>query len=77
MFPHKFRKKETFYVAYVKKDLKKCPVNSHIGASTLSFLRRHKKMLLFLGNLCTNIECPDVNANIFSNFFDILKCVFK
>jgi hypothetical protein len=34
-------------------------------------------MLLFPGNLCTNIECPDVNANIFSNFFDILKCVFK
>jgi hypothetical protein len=50
-------------------------VNSHIWALKFVLLTGHKKMFFLPKNLCVNIECPDVHANIY--LFDILKNVFK
>jgi hypothetical protein len=76
MFVHKFSGKETFLCGMCKK-IKRCLVNSHVGAQNLSFCTAYRKYYFFPANLCTNIEYLDIHANIFDTKIDILEYAFK
>jgi hypothetical protein len=74
MFAHKFSaKKKTFYVSRVKKDNFDAP--TWLFMWHLFCFSQTTQNVLFLENLCANIECPDVHAKFCFGFFWHLFCM--
>jgi hypothetical protein len=69
-----FRIKTIFYVAYVKMTKYSTKI-SHFMTYFFVFLHRLLKVSIFHETVHQHIEYGDVYANIFSNFFDILKFI--
>jgi hypothetical protein len=76
MSVHKFPRKKIFYVIMYKKDNKNVEWIVILNHRNLTFSHETQNCS-FSEKLCANIECLDAYMNMFSNFFDILKYVFK
>jgi hypothetical protein len=63
-------------VTCVKKDKKKCHVNSHVRASKFVFLHETYKMLFFPINLCTDIKYLDVRVKFYFRILIIQNYFF-
>jgi hypothetical protein len=59
-----FWEKTTLYVVCAKKTTNNYHVNSHIEALKFVIFTQTQKIFPFPGNLCTNIEYPDVHVDI-------------
>jgi hypothetical protein len=64
-----FRGETKFYVACIKKTKKNVLCVVVLEHQNLSFLHETQKISFFPKNLCANIECLDIHANICFKIF--------